>query len=81
MTHLLITIKDIEKIKANASHDKNMLFVIDTIEYTAKQISLDEKNIEDKAEKAFSNYRKDKFGLSRVTRQIEGYTQALKDLL
>ena len=46
-----------------------------------KQISFDEKDIEEKAQKAFSHYRKDKFGLSRVTKQVEGYKQALKDLI
>lgn len=90
-THLLIPIKDIqEEISHNRkylnslqrnerSNDSDKLeqkteFLEDLL--TNKQISLDDKGIEEKAENFYQSAND-----STVSGFVDGYTQALKDLL
>lgn len=79
MTHILIKIEDI-KDRINNIHtsgdeyDKGAIDVMNSFLKTGKQISLDEKDIE---EKAIKNSR----GYDAQSVAINCYKQALKDLL
>lgn len=97
MTHILISIKDIEKLlleyqkeikEAAQSQDKTKFtkfvgkhYGLKRVYDIGKQISLDEKDVEEKAKthfpfKGFENSNNSAKELGRI-----GYKQALKDLL
>lgn len=89
-THLLISIKDIEdkiqRIIMNNKHlfnDKEYMkeyypeaYQLEELLNNSKQISLDDEGIEDKAENFYQSAND-----STISGFVDGYTQALKDLL
>ena len=88
MTHILIPIKDIKESKRNISklfksENNPYTSLIKVLESKGKQISLDEKDIEEKADKfpkAPIEYDNNE-SFSWKSGWSTGYKQALKDLL
>jgi len=80
-THILIDKKELDKIiYSNNSHDEVVVKILALIN-KGKQISLDEKDIKEKATK--SSIENCQFAYPKIERAKfkKGYKQALKDLL